>query len=73
MSYTRRVHWRYRVATDQFATAPEAVARAMEAIERDWGLDAVARANEQRRDALDALVRGEPWMLGDVVLIEPVR
>lgn len=61
------------MGADQYATAPEAIARAMEAIERDWGLDAVVRANQQRRDALDALVRGEPWMLADVLLIEPVQ
>lgn len=64
--------WRYRVAGDQYATPAEAIARAMEAIERDWGLDAVARANQQRPEALAALRCGEPFMLGDVLLIEPV-
>lgn len=65
--------WRYRVAGANYATAQEAVASAMDAIEREWGLDAVVRANGQRREALEALVRGEAWMLGDVLLIEPVR
>lgn len=65
--------YRYRIDDTNYATAPEAIARAMETVERERDLDKLALAQSQRPDALAALRRGEPWLLGDLVLITPVR
>lgn len=65
--------YRYRIGNTNYATAPEALARAMEEIERMRNLDILARANAERPHALEALRRGEPWTLGSHILITPVR
>ena len=64
--------YRYRIDGINFATPAEALARAMETVERGGDLDRLALANSQRPEALAALQRGEPWLLGDTVLITPV-
>lgn len=65
--------WRYRIGDINYATAPEALARAMETVEREGDLDKLAAAQQQRPEALAALQRGEPWLLGETVMITPVR
>lgn len=64
---------RYRIGDINYATPREALARAMETVERTRDIDRLALAQSQRPDALAALQRGEPWLLADLVLITPVR
>lgn len=64
--------YRYRIDATNYVGAREALARAMETVERTCDLDLVAQANSQRPEALAALERGEPWLLGSTVLITPV-
>lgn len=65
--------YRYRIDQTNYATAREALARAMETVERTHDIDKLALAQSQRPEALAALQRGEPWLLADLVLITPVR
>lgn len=64
--------YRYRIGACNYATAREALARAMEPIEFTGDLERLARANAERPAALAALERGEPWILGGAILITPV-
>lgn len=66
------VTYRYRIDGTNYVGAREALARAMETVERMRDLDFVAQANSERPAALAALERGEPWLLGSTVLITPV-
>lgn len=64
---------RYRIGDANYATAREALARAMETIEAEHDFDRLVQANAERPAALAALERGEPWLLGATVTITPVR
>lgn len=64
--------YRYRIGETNYATAREALARAMEDVERTRDLDRLAQANMQRPEALAALQRGETVLLAATVTITPV-